>query len=112
MVNVIDIKIGEYGYSVTKEYSKWAITNDKNIVCFYDLNHIESHIERGVHIVCFDNEILQSRMIEAIDTVEEDCEVTLMSPNHSTQLFKKKINKTLKIILYETLFFYKYLCLT
>ena len=95
LVNVINIKIGEYGYSVTKEHSKWAITNDKNIVCFSDLNHTESQKERGGHIVCFDNEILHSIMIEAIDTVEEESEVTLMSPNHSTQLFKKKINKTL-----------------
>ena len=96
LINVLDIQIGQYKYPVTKEHSKWAITNNQNIVCFSDLNHTESQKDRGGHIVCFENKILHSIMMNAIVTIEEEGnEVTLKSNNALVQLLKKKINQSL-----------------
>ena len=94
LINVIDVKFGEYKYYVTKEHSKWAITKDKNIVCFSDLNHTESQKDRGGHIVCFENEKLHSIMKKAIITVDEGFEDYLESNDYLVDLLMKKINQS------------------
>jgi deoxyribonuclease-2 len=72
LVNVLDVKFGIYSYGVNKEHSKWAISKNKNIVCFSDLNHTESQKERGGHIVCFENQKLHKIMLNAIVRTDED----------------------------------------
>ena len=66
LVNVLEVKFDSYSYTSTKEHSKWAISGNKNIVCFSDLNHVESQKDRGGHIVCFENEKLHTIMKNAI----------------------------------------------
>ena len=68
--NVENIKFGQYGYSKTKEHSKWAISVFKYINCFGDLNHCPSQQNRGGNIVCFENEILHNIMKGAVQSIE------------------------------------------
>ena len=76
LVNVIEVKFGIYSYQKTKEHSKWAIAENKNIICFGDLNHVETQKERGGHIVCFENDKLHTIMKNAI--VSTDLKSTLI----------------------------------
>ena len=92
--NVLEVKFGIYGYYVTKEHSKWAITKDKNVVCFADLNHTESQKERGGHIVCFENEKLHSLMMDSIISTDET-QIRLLSDNSLVEKLKKKIKESL-----------------
>ena len=72
--NVLEVKFDSYSYEITKEHSKWAVAANKNIVCFGDLNHVDSQKNRGGHIVCFENEKLHEIMknsIVATDTKAE-----------------------------------------
>ena len=92
LVNVLEIKIGSYGYYVTKEHSKWAITNNNNIVCFSDLNHTESQKERGGHIVCFENVKLHGLMKASIITTDE---TKTISDNPLVDKLKRKINQSI-----------------
>ena len=62
LVNVLEVKCGDYSYGTNKEHSKWAIAKSKNIVCFGDVNHVESQKNRGGHIVCFFNANLHNIM--------------------------------------------------
>lgn len=87
LINVLDVKFGSYQYGSTKEHSKWAITQNKNIVCFSDLNHTESQKERGGHIVCFQNDKLHNIMKGAII----NSEAKLLSVNSLVDLLKSKI---------------------
>ena len=64
--NVLNVKFGNYNYGVNKEHSKWAISKNKSIVCFSDLNHTKSQKERGGNIVCFDDKRLHNIMKNAI----------------------------------------------
>ena len=75
LVNVLEVKFDSYSYPINKEHSKWAITENKNIVCFGDLNHVESQKDRGGHIVCFENDKLHTIMKNAI--VSTDSKVVL-----------------------------------
>ena len=59
LINVLEVKFGDYKYVVNKEHSKWAITKTKNIVCFSDLNHTESQKER-------EDKLYASKMINCI----------------------------------------------
>lgn len=70
LIHVLDVQYGIYQYGKTKEHSKWAISKNKNIVCFSDLNHTESQKDRGGHIICFENKILHSIMMKTIKTIE------------------------------------------
>ena len=76
LVNVLEVKFGSYSYHINKEHSKWAITKNKNVVCFGDLNHVESQKERGGHIVCFENEKLHNIMKNAIVSTDSKVELT------------------------------------
>ena len=88
LINVLDVKFGQYTYGVNKEHSKWAIAKNKSIVCFSDLNHTESQKDRGGHIVCFENTKLHSIMKNAI--VSTDGKVSLQSANPLYELFRNK----------------------
>ena len=68
--NVENVKFGEYEYPKGKEHSKWAISLNKNINCFGDLNHCESQQNRGGNIVCFEHEKLHNVMIDAVQDIE------------------------------------------
>ena len=76
LVNVLEVKFGSYSYHANKEHSKWAITQNKNIVCFGDLNHVESQKDRGGHIVCFENEKLHNIMKNAVVSTDSKVELT------------------------------------
>ena len=87
LINVLEVKFGDYKYVVNKEHSKWAITKTKNIVCFSDLNHTESQKERGGQIVCFQNEKLHNIMKGSIVSVQEKNQTS----NPLVNLFRKKL---------------------
>ena len=64
--NILEVKFGSYSYEISKEHSKWAIAKNKNIVCFSDLNHVDSQKNRGGHIICFENDKLHKIMKDSI----------------------------------------------
>ena len=66
LVNVLSVKYGDYLYNINKEHSKWAIAQNKNVVCFGDINHTETQKNRGGHIVCFCNTELHDIMKKSI----------------------------------------------
>ena len=70
LFNVENVQFGEYGYTKTKEHSKWAISVYKYINCFGDLNHCESQANRGGNIICFQNEKLRNIMKNAINGID------------------------------------------
>ncbi len=70
LFNVENVQFGEYGYSKGKEHSKWAISVMKYISCFADLNHCESQNDRGGNIVCFENEKLNTIMLNAVNGID------------------------------------------
>ena len=88
LINVLDVRFGQYTYGVNKEHSKWAVAKNKSIVCFSDLNHTESQKERGGHIVCFQNTKLHSIMKNAIASTEGTA--MLQSTNPLYELFRAK----------------------
>ena len=74
LFNVENVQYGEFVYNKGSEHSKWAVSINKNINCFGDLNHCESQQNRGGNIVCFENKKLHDIIINAIidiDTCEE-----------------------------------------
>ena len=75
IINVLEVKFGSYSYEKTKEHSKWAVAGNKNIVCFGDLNHVESQKNRGGHIVCFENDKLHNIMKNAIVSTDAKSEL-------------------------------------
>ena len=88
LVNVLDVKFGEYSIGVNKEHSKWATAKGKNIVCFGDVNHTESQKDRGGHIVCFQNTKLHDIMKGAIVTAE--AALSMANTNPLYELFQAK----------------------
>ena len=92
LVNILTVKFDNYQYDVNKEHSKWAITKNKNIVCFSDLNHTESQKERGGHIVCFENKNLHSIMKNSIITTDE---TSLLNVNPLVEKFRNRIKHLL-----------------
>jgi deoxyribonuclease-2 len=64
--NVLNVKFGNFNFGVNKEHSKWAISKNKSVICFSDLNHTKSQKERGGSIVCFDDQRLHKIMKNAI----------------------------------------------
>ena len=80
LVNVLEVKFSSYSYQITKEHSKWAISENKNIVCFGDLNHVETQKDRGGHIICFENDKLHSIMKNAI--ISTDLKAILINNKH------------------------------
>ena len=93
LLNILEVKYDSYRYQVTKEHSKWGITDKKNIVCFADLNHTESQKERGGHIVCFENSKLHYIMKEAIISTDEETPLTQepIPSNEDSQSHRKNI---------------------
>ena len=93
LINILEVKYDSYRYQVTKEHSKWGITDKKNIVCFADLNHTESQKERGGHIVCFENSKLHYIMKEAIISTDEETPLTQepIPSNEDSQSHRKNI---------------------
>lgn len=70
LFNVENVQFGSYGYAKGKEHSKWAISVNKYINCFGDLNHCESQANRGGNIVCFQNEKLHNIMKNAVNGID------------------------------------------
>ena len=68
--NVLITKFGDYTYVKGKEHSKWAISKNKNEVCFADLNHCPSQANRGGNIVCFENQKLHGIMLNAVQSTD------------------------------------------
>ena len=68
--NVNLLKFGNFSYTKRKEHSKWAISKNKDEVCFSDLNHCPSQAHRGGHIICFENPILHKIMLDAVQSTD------------------------------------------
>ena len=68
--NVMVLKFDQYQIEKGKEHSKWAISKNKNEVCFADLNHCASQANRGGHIVCFENQRLHGIMLSAVQSTD------------------------------------------
>ena len=66
ILNALTVKFGDYSYSKSKEHSKWAVSENKNIICFSDLNHCESQSIRGGNIFCMDDYVISNIYRNAI----------------------------------------------
>jgi deoxyribonuclease-2 len=66
VVNVQSLKFGHYSFDMNQEHSKWAVSQNKNIACFGDLNRTESQKKRGGMTICFENRSLANIMRNAI----------------------------------------------
>lgn len=68
--DTLDIKYLDFGnnnnWSETQDHSKWAITINKNIICMGDINRMTSQYSRGGGTTCFNDEILNSILKNAI----------------------------------------------
>lgn len=87
IVNVLEIKIGNFQYELNKEHSKWGIAKKKNVVCFSDLNHTDSQRDRGGHIVCFENKKLHDILKKAIIQAEDDS-LQMIQPSKNDELIE------------------------
>ena len=65
--NIYNIKLRNYSIHVNKDHSKWAVSKNESIVCFSNLNHVESHKNRGGLIICFEEKILNKKSKEPIE---------------------------------------------
>ena len=66
ILNVQNVKFGDYAFNKDQEHSKWAVGMTKNVVCYGDLNRVSSQTKRGGLIMCFENQILTSIMRNSI----------------------------------------------
>ena len=48
------------GWAETQDHSKWAITENKNIICMGDINRMTTQYSRGGGSACFEDDILHS----------------------------------------------------
>ena len=101
LVNVLEVKYDSFFYGENKEHSKWAIANEKNIVCFSDLNHCESQSDRGGNIVCFENNKLHNIMKNAIITTDEN-----ISSGNNGNDYDKTNNINIRLIMLILYIFY------
>ena len=68
----IDSKIySSNRWSESQDHSKWAITENKNIICMGDINRMTTQYSRGGGTVCFEDEILHSIFKQAITKTNE-----------------------------------------
>ena len=70
LFNVEMVKYGDFNYAKGNEHSKWAISVNKYINCFGDLNHCESQQNRGGNIVCFENQKLHKVIMDAVLNID------------------------------------------
>ena len=66
ILNALTVKFGDFSYTKGKEHSKWAVSENKNIICFSDLNHCESQSIRGGNIFCMEDDIISNIYRNAI----------------------------------------------
>ena len=58
-------------WSETQDHSKWAITENKNIICMGDINRMTTQYLRGGGTACFEDKILHSIFKTAITKLNE-----------------------------------------
>jgi len=70
IINVQSMNYGGYSFNHNQEHSKWAVSIEKDICCFGDLNRTESQKKRGGNVICFRHETLSKLMRNAITDVD------------------------------------------
>lgn len=69
--NIVDISFNEkISWNNKQDHSKWAICEQKQIVCVGDLNRMDSQKNRGGSFFCFENQNLWKAFNKVIKTVE------------------------------------------
>ena len=71
ILNVLKVDFKGISFDDTKEHSKWAVGIKKNIICFSDLNHTTSQINRGGNIVCFRDDKLARIMRKSVQLTDK-----------------------------------------
>ena len=71
LLNVFEVNFNNNIIKKNNDHSKWAVSINKNISCFGDLNHVESQIKRGGNIVCFDNYYVSKELKKSIVSHDE-----------------------------------------
>ncbi len=80
VMNVLNVKFGDYIYKRENEHSKWAVLEKKPIACYSDLNRISSQKRRGGLTICIEESNLADIMRGSI-TEHEDCKNEINSSN-------------------------------
>ena len=77
--NTLDVKYLDFivdgssnSWSETQDHSKWAITENKNIICMGDINRMTTQYSRGGGTACFEDKILHS-IFKAASTKTNEC---------------------------------------
>jgi deoxyribonuclease-2 len=69
----IDSKIySSNSWSETQDHSKWAITENKNIICMGDINRMKTQYSRGGGTACFEDKTLHS-IFKTATTQTNEC---------------------------------------
>ena len=69
--NIFNVNfLGKYRFKETYEHSKWAVSANKDIIGFGDLNHSMSQSKRGGNIVCFNNKNVATIFKHAIMSMD------------------------------------------
>ena len=101
ILNVLTVKFGDFLYTKGKEHSKWAVSENKNIICFSDLNHCESQAIRGGNIFCMEDDVISNIYRNAI--VEKgSCDD---DNNNKNKSFLNWIGMLIKDFYYATLYY-------
>ena len=66
IINIAELKFGDFAYDRNQEHSKWAVGIKKDTCCFGDLNRTDSQKKRGGNVICFNHPKLASIMRGAI----------------------------------------------
>ena len=74
VINVQEVKFGEFAFDKNQEHSKWAVGAKKDLCCFGDLNRTSSQKKRGGNTICFLQLNLAKTMRTAI-TLRDSCTV-------------------------------------
>jgi len=56
VLNIVNIRVGDYAWKDTQDHSKWALVTDLSVVCYGDMNRMVSQRVRGGGALCLDSQ--------------------------------------------------------
>lgn len=73
-VEMLNFGDGQVTFSNYQDHSKWAVSNtDSAVVCFCDINRMESQFARNGAGFCFQDNGLWNAMYEIVDSTDSEC---------------------------------------
>jgi Deoxyribonuclease II len=73
VVDVVTLNFGATSFSNYDDHSKWAVGNHTNLVCFSDINRMESQFARNGAGFCFEDAGLWMSMLGVVISTDSNC---------------------------------------